>query len=194
MQEVVTLETGARTLVGVHKVTQGDTVYGIARQYRTMMRAIITANNLHPPYALSVDQILAVPAPGVHRVVAGETIYGISRRYGVDMATLVRFNGMAAPYLIGPGQELALPSETIISARGENAVAGKQAATPAVPPRNKRDSTTEKNVGPKRVAEGRDTLRPTGLPLPMPHGSVQHQAEFHLYLPAGSPAGPSAPA
>lgn len=167
MQEIVTVKTGVRTLVGVHKVTRGDTVYGIARRYSAMTRAIITTNYLRPPYTLSVGQVLVVPAPGVHRVAAGETIYGISRRYGVDMATLVRFNGMAAPYLIGPGQELALPSETIISARGENAVAGKQAATPAVPPRNKRDSTTEKNVGPKRVAEGRDTLRPTGLPLPL---------------------------
>jgi murein DD-endopeptidase MepM/ murein hydrolase activator NlpD len=164
VQEIVTVETGVRTLVGVHKVTRGDTVYDIARRYSVMTRAIITTNSLRPPYTLSVGQVLVVPAPDVHRVAAGETIYGISRHYGVDMATLVRFNGMAAPYLIGPGQELALPGEGIISARSENAVAGKEAPVPAVPPRNRKGSTAEKNIGSKRVAEGKPTLRPTGFP------------------------------
>lgn len=47
----------------VHIVQSGDTVYSIARQYGVDPQAIITANNLINPGALSIGQQLTIPAP-----------------------------------------------------------------------------------------------------------------------------------
>src|SRR3546814_6143718 len=48
------------------------------------IRAVIDANNLQPPYALSIGQELAVPRAQVHEVAPGDTVYNIARRYDVD--------------------------------------------------------------------------------------------------------------
>lgn len=47
----------------IHIVQSGDTVYSIARRYGVDPQAIIAANNLVNPNALSVGQQLVIPAP-----------------------------------------------------------------------------------------------------------------------------------
>ncbi len=47
----------------MHIVQSGDTVYSIGRQYGVDPQAIINANSLANPNALSVGQQLTIPAP-----------------------------------------------------------------------------------------------------------------------------------
>jgi len=54
---------GAAGLPTVHTVQSGDTIYSIGRQYGVAPQAIINANALANPNALSVGQQLTIPAP-----------------------------------------------------------------------------------------------------------------------------------
>jgi murein DD-endopeptidase MepM/ murein hydrolase activator NlpD len=93
-------------------VQAGETLYAISRRYGVPVRALIEANGLAPPYALSVGRRLAVPQVRVHLVQAGETLYSVSRAYGIDTTTLARNNDLSAPYTVFVGQALVLPTST----------------------------------------------------------------------------------
>ncbi len=90
-------------------VQPGDSVYAIARRQGVPMRAIIVANDLHPPYVLRPGQGLTLPAQRVHVVAPGDTVYGLSRLYGPSMAAIANANGLAPPYGIQAGQRLVIP-------------------------------------------------------------------------------------
>jgi len=115
-----------------YRVQAGDTVYGVARRFAVPLRALIDANRLVPPYALSVGQALRVPNPRRHVVARGDTVYGVARRYGVPAAQLVRLNAIKAPYTISPGQDLILPVPIRVAAAPRQQVAAVGAAR-AVP-------------------------------------------------------------
>ncbi|HEC14504.1 MAG TPA: M23 family metallopeptidase [Rhodospirillales bacterium] len=102
---------GARLFVGASAVVvgKGDTVYALSRRHRVSVRAIIEANDLRPPYLLSIGQRIELPRVREHVVARGETLSGIARRYGIGPYTLARANAIAAPYTIGVGQRLLLP-------------------------------------------------------------------------------------
>ena len=93
-------------------VQSGDTLYGISRKTNVPIRAIITANNLTPPYYLPVGRQLVIPQQSYHRVAAGETVATIARTYGVSTQDLVRSNGIEPPYLVYIGQPLVIPTPT----------------------------------------------------------------------------------
>lgn len=96
-------------LSGTIRVSQGDTVYGIARRYGVSVRGIIEANALRPPYILRVGDKLALPLGDTHRVVRGDTLSVIAQRYGVAMSELARTNNLGPPYTIYVDQRLRLP-------------------------------------------------------------------------------------
>jgi len=112
-----------------HTVVRGDTVYAIARKYKTTVSAIISANRLsasatiHPGQRLKVGGAAAIspvpagsskPAPAAaakptaHTVAAGDTLFGIARKYGTTVATLLAANGLGSGSIIYPGQALKL--------------------------------------------------------------------------------------
>jgi len=95
---------------GRYVVAAGDSLYGIARRFGLPVRAVIDANDLQPPYALSIGQELAVPSAQVHEVAPGDTVFSIAQRYDVDRSELVRLNGIQPPYNIPVGQKLLLPT------------------------------------------------------------------------------------
>jgi len=97
---------------GIHRVTRGETLYAISREFGVPLRSLIVENNLTPPYDLLVGQRLRIPAVRVHTVRSGETVYGISRQYGVAMNELVRANQIPSPYRIKVGQRLSIPAQT----------------------------------------------------------------------------------
>jgi murein DD-endopeptidase MepM/ murein hydrolase activator NlpD len=103
-------EAVAAPASGRYRVASGDSLYGIARRFGLPVRAVIDANNLQPPYALTIGQELAVPRAQVHEVAAGDTLYSIARRYDIDRSELVRLNAIQAPYTIPVGQKLLLPT------------------------------------------------------------------------------------
>jgi len=93
-------------------VQAGETLYAISRRYGVPVRALIEANGLAPPYALSAGRRLTLPQVRVHVVQPGETLYSVSRAYGIDTTTLARSNALRAPYTVFVGQALVLPAPT----------------------------------------------------------------------------------
>lgn len=57
-----------------YTVKQGETLYGIARQNKTNVRAIIQQNNLEPPYDVEVGQRLKMPQDDATQMVASNTM------------------------------------------------------------------------------------------------------------------------
>jgi murein DD-endopeptidase MepM/ murein hydrolase activator NlpD len=111
-------------------VQQGDTLYGISRQNSVPIRAIINANNLTPPYNLTVGRPLVLPRQPYHRVAPGETVVTIARAYGISTQDLVRTNGIEQPYLIYVGQPLLLPVTTQAPSTAVAAAPPSGTATP----------------------------------------------------------------
>ncbi len=135
-QQVVTGTASQR----VHVITEGQSLYAVARLYGVTVRDLIHTNQLAPPYKLALGQRLVVPAAlspapapvatqvgptqvATHVVMSGDTVFSIARRYKVDMAALVRLNAISASYAISPGQRLLLPGHAG-STTATTAVAG----------------------------------------------------------------------
>ena len=112
--EAPSVPSGSTRWVPTHPdhvtVGAGETLYAISRQYGVPVRALIEANGLAPPYALSRGRRLALPQVRIHTVQPGETLYSVSRLYGIDTTTLARSNALPAPYTVFVGQPLVLPA------------------------------------------------------------------------------------
>ncbi len=99
-----------------HRVRSGETLSGIARQYRTSIRSIREANGLRDKHFIRIGQTLKVPTngagaparPAVHVVRAGETLGAIAERYGVSVKTLQRQNEIDEPDLVRAGEKLTV--------------------------------------------------------------------------------------
>jgi len=128
----------------VHVITEGQSLYAVARLYGVTVRDLIHTNQLAPPYKLALGQRLVVPAAlspapapvapqvvptqvATHVVISDDTVFSIARRYKVDMAALVRLNAISASYRISPGQRLLLPGQAGAAA-ATTALAGLPAA------------------------------------------------------------------
>jgi len=122
--------------VTTHTVARGDTVYAIARRYRTTVAKIIAANGLggsaviHPGQKLRIgaapagasrpesstpkaapaksSSAPASTAAASHEVVIGDTLFAIAKKYGTSVASLLRANGLGEGSIIYPGQSLRL--------------------------------------------------------------------------------------
>ena len=67
------------------KISKGDTLYSISRQYGVPLKQLININNLKAPYTLKIGQRLQLPIKQYHQVKKGDTLYSISRQYDVDI-------------------------------------------------------------------------------------------------------------
>ncbi|MBY6275560.1 PQQ-binding-like beta-propeller repeat protein [Symbiobacterium thermophilum] len=100
-------------------VQPGETLFAIARRYRTTVHALVTANRLKDPNAISPGQALLIPRPGerpspppggvVHRVRRGETALTLAARYGTTVKAIMLANQLAHPEFVEPGQRLVIP-------------------------------------------------------------------------------------
>jgi LysM repeat protein len=109
---------GTETINGkvfiLHKVTAGETLYGISKRYNVTVDQILEFNKTADG-GLEIDQILKVPyvprvvrkaAEGkVHIVAEKETLFSISRLYGVTVDELKQWNKLTDSNL-SLGQEL----------------------------------------------------------------------------------------
>lgn len=87
----------------------GDTLYAVSRRTNAPLRALIDANNLHPPYALQAGQHLIVPRVRAYHVQPGDTLASVSHRYGIGASEIVQANALAPPYSLRTGEVLVLP-------------------------------------------------------------------------------------
>jgi LysM repeat protein len=99
-----------------HRVSQGETLYSIARRYRKSVQQIILTNKLKKPYYLYKGQRLKINSSKTsykkrthyHYVKSGENIKIIAAKYRIKPYELAKQNGIGNPYTIYPGQKLSI--------------------------------------------------------------------------------------
>jgi uncharacterized protein YkwD len=105
-----------------YTVRPGDTLLGLAQQYRVSMAAIQLVNGLGESDVLRAGQTLNVPSPRwegespywiVHLVRRGETLNGIAQTFGVTTRDLLHINAIADPGQIVPGQPIVIPLDSL---------------------------------------------------------------------------------
>ncbi len=133
--QTLRLPTGARGVVsagqGRHTVKGGDTLGGIAAQYRVKERDLIAINNLPSANHVELGQTLKLPTSAVlpkpkpaakakptpikanpnatsHTVARGQTLTQIARAYEVPVASLIDLNTINDPNKVTIGTKLML--------------------------------------------------------------------------------------
>ncbi len=112
----------------IHKVEPKETIYGIAKRYKTTSEDIATENP--EMKELKIDQVLRVPYkdfdkmsvytsaqtttnlddPKKHTVATGEGLYGIAKKYGVTMKEIRKWNNLDDDAVLRVGQILIVSS------------------------------------------------------------------------------------
>ncbi|KIL43102.1 C40 family peptidase [Jeotgalibacillus campisalis] len=137
---------------GIYKVKSGDTLWSIAAQYSTTVRAIQSLNELTSDLIvthqmLKVPQTYAVPAEQAkvsqtYTVTGGDTLFSIANLYGMTVDQLKEINQLSGNKLL-PGQELkvtgkssspVLPASTVSDSWLTDVldIAGRQIGVPYV--------------------------------------------------------------
>lgn len=109
----------------IHQVQSKQTLYSLARRYKTTVTEINKANPVLTS-GLQVGQTLKIPFGGelpkeetttktiteelTHKVAAGETLFAIARKYDVNVSDLKQWNQMSSNSL-SLGQELKIVTE-----------------------------------------------------------------------------------
>ena len=194
-------QAATAAMSGSYTVQRGDTIYSVARQLNVSVRALIDANNLQPPFQLSVGQVLMMPGAGGYVVAKDDTLLGIARKTGVSFSTLARLNNLQAPYVVKVGQRLKLPAaagETVAAAPSPSAPAGSAApvaVTPGVstqplppPPPPAADRSGDKYSS---LAD-RDKVPPPPAPPPSAPPAAAASPSFQTTPPPAPPAPPPA--
>jgi LysM repeat protein len=91
----------------VHIVQKGETLYGIAKIYKTTYQKLAETNEIAEPYTILEKQGIKVSIPR-HIVKKGDTLYSIAKVYGTSYQKLAEYNKISAPYSLKIGQVLNL--------------------------------------------------------------------------------------
>jgi LysM repeat protein len=99
----------------IHRVSRGETLAAIARQYETTISDLQRANGMGRLTTIFVGQRLQVPGSGErqdveHRVTRGETLTGIAERYDTTVSAIQRANRMGRRSTIRLGERLQIPA------------------------------------------------------------------------------------
>jgi len=119
-----------------HKVTKGDTLWSISKQYNTSLKPILALNNIKDKDILSIGQIIKIlkdnlPAADytMYTVKKGENLWSIAQEYNLSVNLILATNNIDNPELISIGQEMKIPSH-------KNAVAETKIVNQAVIEKN----------------------------------------------------------
>ena len=114
----VTFNTDPNEVI-VYKISKGDSLYSIAKQYGVSVNDIINYNQLANTL-LSVDQQILIPVnkvieigkePHLNYIVKkGDTLYNIAKRYNITPKELMDYNNLSSS-LLNIGDTILIPQE-----------------------------------------------------------------------------------
>lgn len=134
-KEEIIIHSGKKTLekpfapAGIHLVKQGETLFGLAKQYNTTVEAIKNANANLLKKGLQTGQKITIPDSSgtviakevqptktgevqtktvTHKVKAGETLYGLSKKYHLTVEEITVQNAKTLARGLQTGQVLTL--------------------------------------------------------------------------------------
>lgn len=91
-----------------YTVQQGDTLYGISRQFDVTVDEIIKLNNLSST-SITVGDKLKIPSDSsTYIVVKGDSLYSIGNKFGVSVDEIKKYNGLTTDNL-SIGQVINIP-------------------------------------------------------------------------------------
>ena len=91
-------------------VLEGDTLYGISKQFGVSINEIIRQNNIINNLIVP-GQVLIIPSQAttiLYTVKKGDTLYSISTKYGVSVPSIMKLNNLTSSNL-SVGQSLFIP-------------------------------------------------------------------------------------
>lgn len=103
-----------------YRVQPGDTLWAIARLYRTSVASIVQENDIADPARIYPGEILYLTIADdqpeaddcFYRVRAGNTLSGIAASYRTTVSRLAALNGIANPNRIYAGEQLRIPGDS----------------------------------------------------------------------------------
>jgi peptidoglycan lytic transglycosylase D len=141
-QNIAELTADERMGVEHYEVRRRDSIYSVARQFKTSVAILRTLNTL--PGRLTVGEDMLVPAttytlPANVRLAAarvddrvrwgsylqfqvvrrGDSLWSIARHYRMSPRTLARMNGISVHHLLHPGERLRLYARVPVEHHGE---------------------------------------------------------------------------
>lgn len=100
-----------------HKVTNGDTLWSLSKEYNTTLKLILAINDVEDEDTLSIGQIIKIPQDNpsaadynIHTVKKGETLWSIAQEFNLSVNLILATNNFANPELISIGQQIEIPS------------------------------------------------------------------------------------
>ncbi len=89
-------------------VESGETLYSVAKKHSVVLRDLIEANKLNPPFVLKAGSTLIMPKPIYHEVKNSDTLYSISREHQINIDQLYQLNNLNRDSNIKVGQKIRL--------------------------------------------------------------------------------------
>lgn len=109
------IEEDARS--DVHKVKEGDTLWGTAQKYGFSLSALLRANpQIENPALIRVGEKINIPSEKdsgttIHTVKEGDTLFGLARRYGISLSEILNTNPeIKNPDLLRIGELVKVPT------------------------------------------------------------------------------------
>lgn len=102
----------------VYIVEEGDNIENIGRKFNIPVIEIIKANNLTPPYLLTIGQSLAIPTNlynifDYYVVKKGDTLYSIAEKENITVDLIAGINGINPTEYIYENQTILIPKQGV---------------------------------------------------------------------------------
>ena len=134
-----------------YKVTKGDTLWSISKQYNISLESILAFNNIKDKDTLSIGQIIKIPQDNLpaadyimHIAKKGDTLWSIAQKYNLSVDLILATNNIVNSELISIEQEIKIPSH-------KNAVAETNIVNQAVI--DKKNNNINNNISQPENAE-----------------------------------------
>ncbi|HEY8390693.1 MAG TPA: LysM peptidoglycan-binding domain-containing protein, partial [Clostridia bacterium] len=94
----------------IYTIQRGDSLYAIARTFKSSVNDIVNANRIPDPERLVVGQTIVIPITGSYYFVQpGDSLWSIGRRFNVNYLTLAQINRINPSQPLPVGLRLYIP-------------------------------------------------------------------------------------